>query len=54
MVAGRLRKRSGQLIGVDIEKLTAEATASRDYLLEASGHRTNLFGTSSHAIGVTA
>jgi 5-methylthioadenosine/S-adenosylhomocysteine deaminase len=54
MVAGRFRKRSGQLIGVDIEKLTAEATASRDYLLEASGYRTNLFGTSIPAIGVTA
>jgi hypothetical protein len=54
MVAGRLRKRNGRLIGVDIEKLTAEATASRDYLLEASGYRTTLFGTSSPAIGVTA
>ena len=54
MVAGRLRKRSGQLIGVDIKKLTAEAIASRDYLLEASGYRTNLFGTSIPALGATA
>src|SRR6202522_4540371 len=54
MVAGRLRKRSGRLIGVDIEKLTAEAIASRDYLLEASGYRTNLFGTSVPALNVTA
>src|SRR5271170_466164 len=54
MVAGRLRKRSGKLIGVDIEKLTAEVIASRDYLLEASGYRTNLFGTSVPALGVTA
>jgi cytosine/adenosine deaminase-related metal-dependent hydrolase len=46
MVAGRLRKRSGKLIGVDIEKLTAEVIASRDYLLEASGYPTNPFGTS--------
>jgi 5-methylthioadenosine/S-adenosylhomocysteine deaminase len=44
MVAGRLRKRSGKLIGVDIEKLSAEVIASRDYLLGASGYRTNLFG----------
>jgi len=46
MVAGRIRKRSGKLIGVDIEKLTAEVIASRDYLLEASGYPTNPFGTS--------
>jgi 5-methylthioadenosine/S-adenosylhomocysteine deaminase len=32
------------LIGVDIEKLTAEVLASRDYLLTVSGYRTNLFG----------
>ncbi len=44
MVGGRLRKRRGKLIGVDIEKLTATVIASRDYLLEASGYRTNLFG----------
>src|SRR6202167_3171215 len=54
MVAGRLRKRSGKLIGVDIEKLTAKVIASRDYLLEASGYRTNLFGKSVPALGVTA
>jgi 5-methylthioadenosine/S-adenosylhomocysteine deaminase len=54
MVAGRLRKRSGKLIGVDIEKLTAKAIASRDYLFEASGYRTNLFGKSVPAFGVTA
>jgi 5-methylthioadenosine/S-adenosylhomocysteine deaminase len=45
MVAGRLRKRGGKLIGVDTDKLAAEALASRDYLLEASGYRANLFGT---------
>jgi 5-methylthioadenosine/S-adenosylhomocysteine deaminase len=54
MVAGRLRKRSGKLIGVDIDKLTVKVIASRDYLLEASGYRTNLFGTSNPAPGVTA
>jgi 5-methylthioadenosine/S-adenosylhomocysteine deaminase len=45
MVAGRLRKHSGKLVDVDIEKLAAEAVSSLDYLLEASGYRTNLFGT---------
>src|SRR5580704_6292834 len=54
MVAGRLRKRCGRLIGVDIENLNAEAVASRDYLLEASGYQTHLFGTSIPALGVTA
>jgi len=44
MVAGRLRKRSGKLIGVDVEKLSAEVSSSRDYLLKASGYQTNLFG----------
>ncbi|ANN77467.1 hypothetical protein BAU07_10455 [Bordetella flabilis] len=43
MVAGQLRKRGGQLIGVDVAKLDAEVTASRDYLIEASGYRTDLF-----------
>ena len=54
MVAGRLRKRSGKLIGIDIEKLSAEVIASRDYLLGESGYRTNLFGTSMPALGATA
>jgi 5-methylthioadenosine/S-adenosylhomocysteine deaminase len=44
MVAGQLRKRSGKLIGVDVAKLSAEVSASRDYLLKASGYQTNLFG----------
>ncbi|MET3212634.1 UNVERIFIED_ORG: cytosine/adenosine deaminase-related metal-dependent hydrolase [Burkholderia territorii] len=43
MVAGQLRKRAGQLIGVDLAKLSADVTASRDYLIEASGYRTDLF-----------
>jgi cytosine/adenosine deaminase-related metal-dependent hydrolase len=43
MVAGQLRKRAGQLIGVDLAKLNADVTASRDYLIEASGYRTDLF-----------
>jgi cytosine/adenosine deaminase-related metal-dependent hydrolase len=46
MVAGEIRKRAGQLVGVDVAKLTAEVTASRDYLLEVSGYRPALFGAS--------
>jgi cytosine/adenosine deaminase-related metal-dependent hydrolase len=44
MVAGEIRKRAGKLVGVDVAKLTADVTASRDYLLEASGYRPDLFG----------
>src|SRR5271168_2789315 len=46
MVAGAMHKRAGKLVGVDIAKLTADVTASRDYLLEASGYRPDLFQTS--------
>jgi 5-methylthioadenosine/S-adenosylhomocysteine deaminase len=46
MVAGQLRKRAGKLIGVDLGKLNTEVTASRDYLLAASGYRPDMFKTS--------
>jgi len=46
MVAGEIRKRAGQLVGVDVAKLHAEVNASRDHLLEASGYRANLFAAS--------
>ena len=49
MVAGEIRKRAGKLVGIDVAKLTADVTASRDYLLEASGYRPDLFGTSTSA-----
>jgi 5-methylthioadenosine/S-adenosylhomocysteine deaminase len=46
MVAGQFRKRAGQLVGVDVARLHAEVDASRDYLLAASGYRTDLFAQS--------
>ena len=49
MVAGEIRKRAGRLVGVDVAKLTADVAASRDYLLDASGYRPDLFGTSTAA-----
>jgi len=49
MVAGQLRKRAGKLVGVDLAKLTADVNASRDYLLDASGFRPELFKTSAPA-----
>jgi 5-methylthioadenosine/S-adenosylhomocysteine deaminase len=42
-VGGRLRKRGGRLVDVDLAKLAADAAASRDFLLSASGHRVDLF-----------
>jgi cytosine/adenosine deaminase-related metal-dependent hydrolase len=46
MVAGEVRKHAGKLVGVDLAKLRADVSAARDYLLEASGYRPNLFKTS--------
>ena len=43
MVDGQIRKRAGKLAGVDVAKLHAEVNASRDYLIGASGYRTDLF-----------
>jgi 5-methylthioadenosine/S-adenosylhomocysteine deaminase len=54
MVAGQLRKRAGKLIDVDLAKLSAEASASRDYLFEASGYRPDLFETSASSSNTTA
>jgi 5-methylthioadenosine/S-adenosylhomocysteine deaminase len=45
MVAGQIRKRAGKLVGVDLAKLNADMTASRDYLVETSGYRADLFKT---------
>ncbi|SON54024.1 Melamine deaminase [Hartmannibacter diazotrophicus] len=45
MVAGKVRKRGGKLVGVDLAKLQAEVTRSRDYLLQAGGYRPEGVGT---------
>jgi 5-methylthioadenosine/S-adenosylhomocysteine deaminase len=49
MVAGAIRKRAGRLIGIDVAKLTADVTASRNFLLGASGYRPDLFDPSAAA-----
>ncbi len=43
MVAGEIRKRAGKLVGVDVAKLRAEVSASREHLFEVSGYRADLF-----------
>jgi hypothetical protein len=39
MVAGRVLKRGGRLLGVDWESVRRHALASRDYVVEKSGFR---------------
>ena len=39
-VAGRMMKRGGVLLGLDLDRLRVEATASRDAVVEAVGQRT--------------
>jgi 5-methylthioadenosine/S-adenosylhomocysteine deaminase len=50
MVAGKLRKHAGKMLDVDLTKLAAEATASRDYLLATSGFRPDLIEASAEHI----
>jgi 5-methylthioadenosine/S-adenosylhomocysteine deaminase len=45
MVAGQIRKCASKLVDVDLAKLRTEVDASRDYLVEAGGYRTDLFST---------
>ena len=44
IVAGKIRKWKGQLLGADIAKLTADITASRDRIFAAANLQLNLFG----------
>lgn len=46
MVAGKIRKRGGKLVGADLIKLMSDVTASRDYLLAKSGYHLDRFGAS--------
>ena len=43
LVAGKIRKWRGTMVDVDLNKLRAELTASRDYLFEAAGIKQDLF-----------
>ena len=49
MVAGRIRKWQGKLLGADLGKLRRELEASRDYLFGAAGIERDLFRGCSHA-----
>jgi 5-methylthioadenosine/S-adenosylhomocysteine deaminase len=43
MVAGRLRKRAGRLLGVDLASLHAETDAARARLFDAAGYTPDAF-----------
>jgi cytosine/adenosine deaminase-related metal-dependent hydrolase len=44
LVAGRARKRSGSLVGVDLERVRRDAEQSRDRILEAAGWPRTVLG----------
>ena len=43
LVAGKVKKWRGKLLGFDIARLRSELEASRDYLFEAAGQKRDLF-----------
>ncbi len=43
-VAGRLKKRAGRLVGVDVERVRREAERSRDYVLAQTGWPQTVLG----------
>lgn len=43
MIAGKIRKKGGSVVGLDEAKLRAMVTASRDFLMNAVGYTPNLF-----------
>jgi cytosine/adenosine deaminase-related metal-dependent hydrolase len=43
IVAGKIRKWQGQLLGVDLQRLRQQLEASRDYVFQAAGIQQDLF-----------
>jgi len=46
LVAGRIVKRHGRLVGVDLKRVRKEATASRDYIVGKMGWPRSVIDTS--------
>jgi len=44
IIAGQIRKRQGQLVGVDLTRLRQQAQASRDYLVQRAGWSSTRLG----------
>ena len=45
-IAGQLRKRQGQLVGIDLTRVRQDAQASRDYIVQKAGWPTSRLGRS--------
>jgi hypothetical protein len=43
IVAGKIRKWQGHLLGVDLQRLRQQLEASRDYVFQAAGIQQDLF-----------
>jgi cytosine/adenosine deaminase-related metal-dependent hydrolase len=43
-IAGQARKRQGQLVGVDLNRVRQDAQASRDYIVQKAGWPTSRLG----------
>jgi 5-methylthioadenosine/S-adenosylhomocysteine deaminase len=46
IIAGQIRKRQGQLVGVDLTRLRQQAQASRDYIVQKAGWPSSRLGRS--------
>jgi 5-methylthioadenosine/S-adenosylhomocysteine deaminase len=46
IIAGQVRKRRGQLVGVDLARITQQARASRDYIVQKAGWPRSRLGRS--------
>jgi 5-methylthioadenosine/S-adenosylhomocysteine deaminase len=46
LIAGQVRKRAGQLVGVDLNRIRREAQASRDYIVQKAGWSASRLGRS--------
>jgi len=45
-IAGQMRKRQGQLVGIDLTRVRQDAQASRDYIVQKAGWSTSRLGRS--------
>jgi hypothetical protein len=43
-IAGQPRKRQGQLVGVDLDRIRQQAQASRDYIVQKAGWTSSRLG----------
>jgi hypothetical protein len=44
IIAGQVRKRQGQLVGVDLARIRQQAQASRDYIVQKAGWSSSRLG----------